>query len=190
MMKTDIELRSKLAEKVYLSFDFYGIVVDATDWKASPDNREWKRNVTLSQMEAATGGRSHIIASFTVRFTDDNTVASARADDKNGVLQGFSRLTQETGPLVGGISRRAATAAGRNQGAQPGMPEPVRIALEHVASIFPEVTHVFFSRESRWFFCDDNFDAPTFDGKQFDIGLLEDAADCLETLPAAFTLVK
>jgi hypothetical protein len=91
---------------------------------------------------------------------------------------------------AGGISRRAATAAGRNQGIQPDMPEQVRIALEHVASIFPEVTHVFFSRESRWFFCDDSFNAPSFEGKPIHISLLEDAADCLTALPAAFTLVK
>ena len=32
-------------------------------------------------------------------------------------------------------------------------------ALRHVQKFHPEVTHVFYSREGRWLYCDDAFNA-------------------------------
>lgn len=63
----------------------------------------------------------------------------------------------------------------------------VQEALRHVASIHPEVVQVFYGVDGRWLFCGEGFEAPTFDGR-IDIGLLEDAADTVEVLPAAFFL--
>ncbi len=68
------------------------------------------------------------------------------------------------------------------------MTTKVQEALKHVNSIHPDVTQVFYGLDGRWFYCGDAFRAPDFDGRDIDIGLLEDAADSVEHLPAAFAL--
>lgn len=60
-------------------------------------------------------------------------------------------------------------------------------ALNHVRTFYPEVTHVFYSNDGDWFYCDNCFDPPLFD-KRIDIGLLEDAADSVAGFPAAFAI--
>lgn len=65
------------------------------------------------------------------------------------------------------------------------MPPEVRKALAHVREHFPEVVQVFYGVDHRWLFCDEAFEAPNF-GDQLDIGILEDAADAVPTLPAAY----
>lgn len=64
----------------------------------------------------------------------------------------------------------------------------VQEALRHVANLFPEVTQVFYGTDARWLFCGETFEAPDFQGA-VDVGLLEDAADTVEQLPAAFRLL-
>lgn len=67
------------------------------------------------------------------------------------------------------------------------MSNKVQEALKHVKSLFPEVTQVFYGTDGRWLYCGEAFEAPEFDGK-VDVSLLEEAADSVETLPAAFAL--
>lgn len=67
------------------------------------------------------------------------------------------------------------------------MPMEVRRALEYVRAHHPEVTQVFYGTDQRWFFCGEAFEAPVL-GPEIDIGVLEDAADSVVTLPAAFAL--
>ncbi len=57
----------------------------------------------------------------------------------------------------------------------------VEQAFRHVQKHFPEITHVFYSAQGRWFYCDDCFDAPNFGKTNIDISLLEDAADEVTT---------
>ena len=72
----------------------------------------------------------------------------------------------------------------------------VHEALLHVHSIFPSVTHVFYSADGRWLYCDDFFEAPAFAPTRgvgssmpgLALGLLETAADSVKMLPAAFAL--
>jgi hypothetical protein len=57
-------------------------------------------------------------------------------------------------------------------------PAEVTKALNHVRSVFPQVTSVRYDDEGRWLFTDSHGDAPAFNGK-IDIGILEDAADAV-----------
>lgn len=67
------------------------------------------------------------------------------------------------------------------------MPAAVRAALDHVRSIYPQVTQVLYGRDARWQFFDDEFEAPEFkDGDGIDTSILEQAAAVVESLPAAF----
>lgn len=51
-------------------------------------------------------------------------------------------------------------------------------ALRHVAKHFPAVTHVFFNKDGNWYFCDENFEAPSFlNLPGLDLTILEAAAD-------------
>lgn len=70
------------------------------------------------------------------------------------------------------------------------MPDAVKAALDHVRANYPDVTQVFFDTDGRWLFCGEAFQAPDFDEKDIDIGLLEDAADAVAFLPAAFSLPR
>jgi hypothetical protein len=63
----------------------------------------------------------------------------------------------------------------------------VQAALVHVRQHFPEVTTVFYGCDGRWLFTsDDAAESPSFEGVDIDVGLLEDAADSVDELPAAF----
>lgn len=67
------------------------------------------------------------------------------------------------------------------------MPTKAKEALQHVASHHPEVHSVVYGPDGRWLYFGDAFESPTF-GDEIDIGLLEDAADSLDDLPAVFTI--
>lgn len=64
-------------------------------------------------------------------------------------------------------------------------PAEVVRALDHVRSIFPDVTHVVYTREQKWHYMSDDGKAPQFSGK-VDVGILEDAADSLNAFPCVF----
>lgn len=59
------------------------------------------------------------------------------------------------------------------------MPDKVAQALRHVASMYPEVTQVFYGVDGRWLYCGEAFEAPAFDDANLivDTSLLEEAAD-------------
>ncbi|SIQ98533.1 hypothetical protein [Aquipseudomonas alcaligenes] len=59
-------------------------------------------------------------------------------------------------------------------------------ALNHVRTLFPDVTQVFYGRDGRWQFLDDDLRAPVIGDALVDVSLLEDAVDSLSSLPAAF----
>lgn len=65
------------------------------------------------------------------------------------------------------------------------MPPQVRFALAHVREHFPKVSMVVFSSDGRWQYMSRDFDAPVFK-KKIDVGILEDAVDSVEELPAVF----
>lgn len=65
------------------------------------------------------------------------------------------------------------------------MPRAVCKAFVHVRKFFPSVTQVFYGVDGRWLFCEEAFESPTF-GDEIDVGILEDAADAVDGLPAAF----
>lgn len=72
-------------------------------------------------------------------------------------------------------------------------PKKVKIALEHVRKFYPDVVQVFYGIDGRWLFMDADMQAPSFNkylgirGK-IDVGILEDAADSVENVPAAFAI--
>jgi hypothetical protein len=68
---------------------------------------------------------------------------------------------------------------------QSNIPAPVVVALDHVRSRFPDVTHVVYTREGRWLYMSDEGEMPVFNGS-LDVGILEDACDAVESLPAVF----
>lgn len=80
-----------------------------------------------------------------------------------------------------------ADAQATIEGGKVAAPAKVLAALRHVNGLFPEVTQVFYGTDGRWLFCGESFDAPAFD-ERVDCSLLEDAADAVEYLPAAFAL--
>lgn len=62
-------------------------------------------------------------------------------------------------------------------------------ALNHVHSLHPDVTHVVYTSAHKWVYMDEDGIAPAFDKNgEVDIGLLEDASDCIEQLPCVFTI--
>jgi hypothetical protein len=71
-----------------------------------------------------------------------------------------------------------------------GTPGAVVKAVEEVRSFHPEVTQVFYGRDNRWLFCDDDFEVPKGWSKQIDQGVLEDAADSVPNLPAAYAVIE
>lgn len=67
-------------------------------------------------------------------------------------------------------------------------PLAVRTAASHVRQYFPEVVQVFFALDGRWFYMDDDAEAPVFGGV-VDVALLEaavGAADDADGLPCAY----
>jgi hypothetical protein len=64
----------------------------------------------------------------------------------------------------------------------------VYAALNHVRIFYPEITHVFYNDEGAWYYCDKEFEGPLIFSRSIDIGLLEDAARSIDTLPAAFSI--
>lgn len=69
----------------------------------------------------------------------------------------------------------------------PPMPDAVRAALAHVRHHHPEVCQVFFGIDQRWHYCGEAFESPVF-GPEIDQTILEDAADAVTSLPAAYTV--
>ncbi|EMM5101172.1 hypothetical protein ACK249_005707 [Pseudomonas aeruginosa] len=65
------------------------------------------------------------------------------------------------------------------------VPAAVVRALDHVRSIFPEVTHVVYTRECKWLYMSDEGAMPTFNGL-VDVGILEDACDTVASFPCVF----
>jgi hypothetical protein len=175
-------LRNKMADRVYMAFEFVGQVLEVTGWMRSPDQSEWSRQVTLA--EAETGDHHHVVSArvkvrFIVRFNEDDTIAFASAQDDHGLEHGAPGEPFPL-PIVSGESEY--------------VPKAVQLAVEHVVSLFPKVTHIFFNVEGRWFFCDDDFEGPTFGvfrrRPEIDFPLLEEAAKSLKSLPAAFSVAK
>ena len=66
-----------------------------------------------------------------------------------------------------------------------GIPAAVVKALNHVRSVFPNVNHVAYCADGRWLYMDENGNMPAFNGL-IDVGILEDAADALDSFPAIF----
>jgi hypothetical protein len=65
------------------------------------------------------------------------------------------------------------------------VPAAVIRSLDHVRSIFPEVTHVVFTRECKWLYMSDEGEMPEFKG-QVNVGILEDACDAVVSFPCVF----
>lgn len=62
----------------------------------------------------------------------------------------------------------------------------VKRALEHVRQFYPQVVMVVYSCDQRWLFMDEDFAAPTFDGR-INVSILEEAADSVAA-PAVFDI--
>lgn len=56
------------------------------------------------------------------------------------------------------------------------IPMKVLAALAMVNAFFPEVTHVYYTREGRWQYMDEFFNGPVFDHR-IDMDMLDEAAD-------------
>lgn len=70
----------------------------------------------------------------------------------------------------------------------PTPPEPVRRALLHVRSFYPDVVMVAFQSDGRWQYMDANFKGPKF-GPEVDVGILEAASNSVNPcMPALFEL--
>lgn len=67
------------------------------------------------------------------------------------------------------------------------MTPEIRLALLHVQSFHPEVCQVFYGADSRWSFCDIDFNAPTFT-EEVDVGILEAAQNSIDDFPCAYYL--
>ena len=65
------------------------------------------------------------------------------------------------------------------------MTPEIKAALDHVKSIYPDVTHVTYGRDHRWHYRTNEGKHPKFD-QRIDVNILEQAADSLETVPATF----
>jgi len=63
------------------------------------------------------------------------------------------------------------------------MTPEVKVALDHVRSLFPDVVCVTYDEEWRWHYETGSGFLPSFD-ERIDIALLEDAADSLDVVPA------
>lgn len=64
-------------------------------------------------------------------------------------------------------------------------PAAVTRGLDHVRSIFPDVTHVVYTRECKWLYMTDEGAMPKFNDR-VDVGVLEDACDSVESFPCVF----
>lgn len=62
------------------------------------------------------------------------------------------------------------------------MTEALTIAFEHVKKFHPTLSIVIFNKIGQWQYMDENFESFVFDSN-IDNGILEDAADSIETLP-------
>ena len=70
------------------------------------------------------------------------------------------------------------------------MTKEVETALNHVRSVFPEVTTVLYTRNHQWLYMDDDGETPAFT-KAIDVGLLESALNSLDdsvAFPVAFSV--
>lgn len=67
------------------------------------------------------------------------------------------------------------------------VPSAVKIAFEHVKALHPNVTQAVFDKDLCWIYSDSAGNAPSFTSV-VNLGLLEDAADALETFPVTFIL--
>ncbi len=65
------------------------------------------------------------------------------------------------------------------------MTKELKIAFEKIREYHPEVTMVVFNVMGQWFYSNDSFEAPSFDG-MIDQAILEDAADSIDTLPSVY----
>lgn len=68
-------------------------------------------------------------------------------------------------------------------------PQRVELALKEVKRYFQEVDTVFYGIDGRWLFCN-GIEPINFENKPIDICILEDAADSVKELPAAFYMEK
>lgn len=72
------------------------------------------------------------------------------------------------------------------------MVQQVQRALEEVRKVYPNVTHVFYSVDGNWYFCDDVFHGPTFkDEDPIDDYMMQEVADAVYEevgYPAAFCI--
>jgi|LakMenEpi03Aug12_release.lakeMendotaPanAssembly.Ray.scaffolds.fasta_scaffold833063_3 hypothetical protein len=64
----------------------------------------------------------------------------------------------------------------------------VKKAMEYVRLFHPEVCMVVFNKEGRWFYMDEDFNAPKFDKEMKDISILEQASDSLIKLPFVYEI--
>jgi hypothetical protein len=76
----------------------------------------------------------------------------------------------------------------KNIYAPESTPEPVKKALEHVASFHPEVTMVVFNVLGQWCYTDFGFNEPMIFSSEIDEGILQAASDSVDVLPAVFCI--
>ena len=88
--------------------------------------------------------------------------------------------------LVQGVIRVLFTCEADNEG--DTMTTQVYAALNHVRTLYPEVTHVFYNDEGGWWYCDKDFEGPLSFSGRIDVDLLVEAARSVDTLPAAFSI--
>jgi len=60
-------------------------------------------------------------------------------------------------------------------------------AFNHVREKYPEVTTVVINKKGHWCYMDDDFESPTFT-KRLDVGLLEDGAASIKSLPFVYQM--
>lgn len=65
------------------------------------------------------------------------------------------------------------------------MTNEIKKAFDHVRAHHPATTLVVFNKYGQWRYMNDNFVPPVF-GDEIDSGILENAADSVESFPAVF----
>ena len=69
------------------------------------------------------------------------------------------------------------------------MPKEVEEALNHVREFHPEITQVLYLRNGTWLFLDEDGEAPSFEGDDLDMAILETAFDMVDDqLPVIYAL--